>query len=128
MARAAFIMDRLMSKAGLHGKSFIPMMSSFACAIPGVMAARAKVKGPFDDDLGCSADELLGALASLYDHHCCSYSRCICMAKTGLILGLYLVGIFGAFAMAWLFKKLCCAATPVLLWSCRRIVCPFLKM
>ena len=40
MARAAFLMDRLMSKLGLSGKSFIPLMSSFACAIPGVMATR----------------------------------------------------------------------------------------
>lgn len=40
MSRAAFIMDRLMSKVGLHGKSFIPLLSSFACAIPGIMATR----------------------------------------------------------------------------------------
>ncbi len=40
MARAAFIMDRLMGKVGLHGRAFIPLMSSFACAIPGIMAAR----------------------------------------------------------------------------------------
>ena len=40
MARAAFLMDRLMSWAGLSGRSFIPMLSSFACAIPGIMAAR----------------------------------------------------------------------------------------
>ncbi len=40
MARAAFIMDRVMSKVGLHGKSFIPLLSSFACAIPGIMATR----------------------------------------------------------------------------------------
>ncbi len=40
MARAAFIMDRLMSRVGLHGKSFIPLLSSFACAIPGIMATR----------------------------------------------------------------------------------------
>ncbi len=40
MARAAFLMDRLMSWVGLSGKSFIPLLSSFACAIPGVMAAR----------------------------------------------------------------------------------------
>ncbi len=40
MARAAFLMDRLMSRLGLSGKSFIPLMSSFACAIPGVMATR----------------------------------------------------------------------------------------
>lgn len=40
LARAAFLMDRLMSRLGLSGKSFIPLMSSFACAIPGVMATR----------------------------------------------------------------------------------------
>jgi len=40
MARAAYLMDRLMSRIGLSGKSFIPLLSSFACAIPGIMAAR----------------------------------------------------------------------------------------
>ena len=40
MARAAFLMDRLMGSAGLHGRAFLPLLSSFACAIPGVMAAR----------------------------------------------------------------------------------------
>lgn len=40
MARAAFIMDRVMAKVGLHGKSFIPLLSSYACAIPGILATR----------------------------------------------------------------------------------------
>ena len=40
MARAAFLMDRMMGAAGLHGRAFIPLLSSHACAIPGVMAAR----------------------------------------------------------------------------------------
>lgn len=40
MARAAFVMDKLMKRIGLSGKSFVPLMSSFACAIPGVMATR----------------------------------------------------------------------------------------
>jgi ferrous iron transport protein B len=40
MARAAFLMDRLMSRIGLHGKAFLPLISSFACAIPGIMATR----------------------------------------------------------------------------------------
>ncbi|KQY84437.1 MULTISPECIES: ferrous iron transporter B [unclassified Brevundimonas] len=40
MARAAFLMDRIMGGAGLHGRAFIPLLSSFACAIPGIMAAR----------------------------------------------------------------------------------------
>src|SRR4029078_878699 len=47
MARAAFLMDGLMSKVGLHGKSFIPMLSSFACAIPGIMATRT-IESPKD--------------------------------------------------------------------------------
>src|SRR5260370_7738271 len=40
MARAAYLMDRLMAKAGLNGKSFIPLLSSVACAVPGIMSAR----------------------------------------------------------------------------------------
>jgi len=40
MARAAFLMDRFMGGAGLHGRAFIPLLSSFACAIPGIMATR----------------------------------------------------------------------------------------
>ncbi|HRK61238.1 MAG TPA: ferrous iron transport protein B [Candidatus Omnitrophota bacterium] len=40
MARAAFVLDRLMKKVGLNGKAFLPLLSSFACAIPGIMAAR----------------------------------------------------------------------------------------
>jgi ferrous iron transport protein B len=40
MARAAFLMDKIMGGAGLHGRAFIPLLSSFACAIPGVMATR----------------------------------------------------------------------------------------
>jgi ferrous iron transport protein B len=40
MARAAFLMDRLMGRVGLHGRAFIPLLSSYACAIPGIMATR----------------------------------------------------------------------------------------
>lgn len=40
MARAAFLLDKLMSRVGLHGKAFLPLVSSFACAIPGIMATR----------------------------------------------------------------------------------------
>ena len=47
MARAAFLLDRLMSRVGLHGKAFLPLMSSFACAIPGIMATRT-IENPKD--------------------------------------------------------------------------------
>jgi ferrous iron transport protein B len=40
MARAAFLMDKIMGGAGLHGRAFIPLLSSFACAIPGIMSTR----------------------------------------------------------------------------------------
>ncbi len=40
MARAAYLMDRIMRRVGLHGKSFIPMLSGYACAVPGIMATR----------------------------------------------------------------------------------------
>ena len=40
MSRAAFLMDGVMAKAGLSGKSFLPLLSSYACAIPGIMATR----------------------------------------------------------------------------------------
>jgi ferrous iron transport protein B len=47
MARAAFLMDRLMARAGLNGKSFIPLLSSVACAVPGIMSARV-IENPRD--------------------------------------------------------------------------------
>jgi ferrous iron transport protein B len=40
MAGAVFLLDRLMGGVGLHGRAFIPLLSSFACAVPGIMAAR----------------------------------------------------------------------------------------
>jgi ferrous iron transport protein B len=40
MARAAFLLDRLMRRVGLHGKAFIPLMSGFGCAVPAIMASR----------------------------------------------------------------------------------------
>lgn len=47
MSRAAFLLDKVMSKFGLHGKAFLPLMSSFACAIPGIMATRT-IENPKD--------------------------------------------------------------------------------
>ncbi|MEI7732565.1 MAG: ferrous iron transport protein B [Verrucomicrobiota bacterium] len=111
MARAAFIMDHIMSKVGLHGKSFIPMLSSFACAIPGIMAART-----IENQKDRLATILIAPLMS------CSarlpvYSVLIaaCIPDTTLLgfiklqgatmLAMYLLGVLMALAMAWLFKK-----------------------
>ena len=118
MARAAFIMDRLMSKVGLHGKSFIPMLSSFACAIPGIMATRT-IESRKDRLVTILVAPLMSCSARLP-----VYALMIALLipsvapfeKAGIMLCMYLVGIIAAFAMAWLFKKtILCSETPMLL-------------
>ena len=71
MARAAFLMDRIMGGAGLHGRAFIPLLSSFACAIPGHHGdARDRQQArPADHHPGRAADDLLGAHPGLYADH-----------------------------------------------------------
>ena len=71
MVRAAFLMDRLMHGVGLSGRAFIPLLSSFACAVPGIMATRTidDPEGPADDDPRRAADDLLGAASGLHADH-----------------------------------------------------------
>ncbi len=118
MARAAFIMDRVMSKVGLHGKSFIPMLSSYACAIPGIMATRT-IEAPKDRLVTILVAPLMSCSARLP-----VYSLMIAVllpvaslwAKAGIMLAMYLTGTLTAFAMAWVFKKtLLRSETPMLL-------------
>lgn len=110
LPRAAFLLDRFMAGVGLSGRSFIPLLSSFACAVPGIMATRT-IANPRDRLLTimiaplmtCSARLpvyalLIGAfiperkVAGLFD-------------LRGLVLfGLYLAGIVSAMAVAWLVK------------------------
>ncbi len=107
LARAAFLMDRLLSKAGLHGKSFIPLLSSFACAIPGIMATRTIenrkdrlatiLVAPF---MTCSAR--LPVYTLLVGTFFAGYGA---WAQGGIMLSLYLLGIVAAAAVAWLFKQ-----------------------
>ena len=68
MARAAFLMDKLMSRCGLSGKSFIPLLSSVACAVPGHHghAGHREPPRPAGHHPGGSADELLGPAAGLH--------------------------------------------------------------
>lgn len=106
LARAAFLMDRVLAKVGLHGKSFIPMLSSFACAIPGIMATRTIEDrrsrlatifvAPF---MSCSArlpvyGLLIGAFFAQYS----------AAARGGIMLALYALGILAAAGTAWCFK------------------------
>ena len=121
MARAAFLMDRLMSKVGLHGKSFIPMLSSFACAIPGIMATRT-IESPKDRLVTILVAPLMSCSARL-PVYTLLIGACIpdvtvlgVLKLAGLtMLAMYLLGITIALLMAWLFKKTLLKGEPPLL-------------
>ncbi|MER3522702.1 MAG: ferrous iron transport protein B [Ignavibacteria bacterium] len=120
MARAAFIMDRLMSKVGLHGKSFIPLLSSFACAIPGIMATRT-IESPKDrlvtmlvaPLMSCSAR--LPVYALLIAAFIPSHNVFGIFSLPGVtLLSMYLLGLTMALSMAWLFKNTLLKGAPPL--------------
>ncbi|MBI5774223.1 MAG: ferrous iron transport protein B [Verrucomicrobia bacterium] len=135
MARAAFLMDRLMSKVGLHGKSFIPMLSSFACAIPGIMATRT-IETPKDRLVTILVAPLMSCSARLPVYTvliaaCVPDLRVLGFFKlTGLtMLAMYLLGIVVALLMAWLFKKtLLKGPTPMLIMELPPYKLPVLKV
>jgi ferrous iron transport protein B len=119
MARAAFLMDRPMSKVGLHGKSFIPLLGSYACAIPGIMATRT-IENAKDrlvtilvaPLMSCSArlPVYLLMIATLLPSKTVPTTT-----KVGIMLGMYALGTLGAFGFAWLFKRTLLQSSPALM-------------
>jgi len=129
MARAAFLMDRLMSRVGLHGKSFIPMLSSFACAVPGIMATRT-IETPKDRLVTILIAPLMSCSARLPVYVLLS-AACFpdrqWLAGTTL-LSLYFLGIVVALIMASIFKKtLLRGDTPVLIMELPPYKRPLIK-
>jgi ferrous iron transport protein B len=120
MARAAFLMDRLMAGVGLSGKSFIPLLSSFACAVPGIMATRV-IENRRDrlatiliaPLMSCSARLpvyviLIGAFVPAQH-----YLGGLVGLQGLVLLAMYAVGLLVAIGVAWLLKKsLLCGETP----------------
>lgn len=116
MARAAFLMDRLMSRVGLHGKSFIPLLSSFACAIPGIMATRTigdrKARlitilvAPL---MSCSARlpvYLLMTSAFIPNRRIIGIGPVTLLTLPGVTFtAMYFLGMVAAFFMAWAFHR-----------------------
>jgi len=111
LPRAAFLLDRLMGGVGLSGRSFIPLLSSFACAIPGIMATRS-IANPRDrlvtimiaPLMTCSAR--LPVYALLIGAFIPQRAVWGGLALQGLVLlALYLAGVVGALAVAWLLKR-----------------------
>ena len=112
LPRAAYILDRIMGFVGLSGRSFIPLLSSFACAIPGIMATRtiSNVRDRMVTILiaplmTCSAR--LPVYALLIGAFIPSRQFKFGIELQGLVLFiLYLMGILGAMIVAWVLKKL----------------------
>jgi len=111
LPRAAFLLDRLMGGVGLSGRSFIPLLSSFACAIPGIMAART-IANPRDRMvtiliaplMTCSAR--LPVYALLIGAFVPQREVWGFFELQGLVLfALYGAGIIGALAVAWVLKR-----------------------
>ena len=111
LPRAAFLLDRLMAGAGLSGRSFIPLLSSFACAIPGIMATRS-IQDPRDrlatilvaPLMTCSAR--LPVYALLIGAFIPSRQVWGGFNLQGLVLfGLYMAGILSALAVSFVMKK-----------------------
>ncbi len=109
MSRVAFIMDRLMGKVGLNGKSFVPFLSSYACAVPGIMATRtiASLKDRIVTILvtplaSCSARLPVYSLliAAMFPS-----SAVPAWSKALIMLSMYALGTFGAFGFAWIFNR-----------------------
>ncbi len=110
LPRAAFLLDKLMYKAGLSGRAFIPLLSSFACAIPGIMATRS-ISDPRDrlttifvaPLMTCSAR--LPVYALLIAAFVPEYSVWGVLNLQGLVLfGLYMSGIVSALVVATVLK------------------------
>lgn len=110
LPRAAFLLDRLMGGVGLSGRSFIPLLSSFACAIPGIMATRTipnardrLVTIMIAPLMTCSAR--LPVYALLIAAFVPQRSVWGVMNLQGLVLFvLYVAGVASAFAVAWVLK------------------------
>jgi len=111
LPRAAFLLDRLMAAAGLSGRSFIPLLSSFACAVPGIMSTRS-IQDPRDrlatilvaPLMTCSAR--LPVYALLIGAFIPQKTVWGVFNQQGLVLfGLYAAGILSALAMSWTMKK-----------------------
>jgi ferrous iron transport protein B len=111
MVRAAFIMDRLMASVGLSGRAFIPLLSSFACAIPGIMATRT-IDDPKDrlttiliaPLMTCSAR--LPVYAVVIGAFIPAREVSGGIGLQGLVLfALYIVGVLGAMAVAFVLRR-----------------------
>jgi len=112
LPRAAFLLDRTMFKAGLTGRAFIPLLSSFACAIPGIMATRS-INDPRDRLTTIMVAPLMTCSARLP-----VYTLLIAAFIPPRIVGgvfnlqgivlfvLYFAGIFSALAVAWVIKRM----------------------
>ncbi|AUM94954.1 TPA: ferrous iron transport protein B [Clostridium botulinum] len=103
MARAAFIMDKLMRKMGLSGKAFIPMVVGFGCSVPGIMSART-LESERDRKLTALLVPLMSCNARL-PVYALFASVFFSGHETSIVFSLYILGILLAFIIGLLFKN-----------------------
>lgn len=103
MSRAAFIMDRLMHKMGLHGKSFIPMVMGFGCNVPAVMATRA-IESPSSRLITMLVTPLMSCSARL-PIYIVIIGAFFAQYRSAVLLTLYVGGIVVAVLCARIFKR-----------------------
>ena len=104
LARAAFLIDRGMRGVGLHGKAFVPLMSSFACAIPGIMATRT-MENPRDRMVTIMVAPLMSCAARL-PVYALMIGAFIPSGYQGItLLSMYVLSVVAALFAAWVFRK-----------------------
>lgn len=103
MARAAFIMDKVMHKIGLHGKSFIPLLTGFGCGVPAIMATRT-LENPKDRIITMLAIPFMSCSARL-PVYLLFVSAFFEKNQALILLSIYLIGIFMAILTALILKK-----------------------
>lgn len=103
MARAAFIMDKLMHKIGLHGKSFIPLLIGFGCSVPAIMATRI-LENKKNRIMTMLIIPLMSCSARL-PVYLLLVSAFFQKNQALILLGLYLIGILLAILVAFVMKK-----------------------
>jgi len=104
LARAAFLVDRVMRVAGLSGKAFVPFMSSFACAVPGIMSARS-IESRRDRMVTILVVPLLSCSARLPVYGLLILAFIPSGYQGITLLSMYALSVGMALAMAWLFRK-----------------------
>ena len=103
LARAAFVMDRLMHRLGLHGRSFVSLMLGFGCSVPAIMSTRT-IENPKDRLVTILVAPMMscGARLPVYTLLAAAFFT---RYQSLVVFSMYAIGVFAAIILAWVFRK-----------------------